>query len=757
MRLIDGALVLALIGAGSTALPSEAATGPSWSSIPVAGGYQVTLHLDQPLHGRDALPELAVNGVPVGAANESPDGRTLTTFTTNSHAARPLSVQLAWNGRVSGSSTGQQPSATLPPAQPVTADPTTTGPYAVQRADYDFGDTAITLPGLNNKAVENRAAVWVPVGAPGRRPVVILLHGRHDSCFQPNTTNSTDDVWPCPAGWSVIPSNLGFAQSAEKLATDGFVVVSISANGVNAFDNSDSEDAGALAHGQLVLRHLDLLAAANVGTAPGLSPLLKGRLDLTNIGLMGHSRGGEGVVKADLLNAALPHPYGIRSVLLIAPVDYSRQTVPGVPMAVVLPYCDGDVSDLRGQHFYDDTRYADQSDHVLRASVLVMGANHNFFNTEWTPGLSPAPAFDDWDAEVDPADPTCGSAQPTTTRLTAAQQNDVGTAYATGFFRMTMAGESAFLPMFANPDGSVVSVGAATVVQENQSPQRIDISALTAPSNSVTIPAGATYCASMSGLSPQSGLPSCTDSPDNSRFPAFTPQRYAQNVTAAPMLHLPTAGTVVASLGNHDISGYRDLTVRAALDSGPAALTLTVTDGAGRQQSLAAQSLTPFPGSGTILPKTWLRTLSWPVSQLRAVNIRDISRVSLSASAGVLLSDLAVQTPAVGAGGPSTLPQLSISGTTVDPGSGTATVTVTLSRPSRLPVIANIQTVAGAGTQLTPGARVVVIPAGQTTASVGLPVTDNGSTADTTYLVVLSDPTNAIVGGSTFAHVVVRG
>ena len=25
-----------------------------------------------------------------------------------------------------------------------------------------------------------------------------------------------------------------------------------------------------------------------------------------------------------------------------------------------------------------------------------MGANHNFFNTEWTPGLSQAPSFDDW-------------------------------------------------------------------------------------------------------------------------------------------------------------------------------------------------------------------------------------------------------------------------------------------------------------------------------------------------------------------------
>jgi hypothetical protein len=68
-----------------------------------------------------------------------------------------------------------------------------------------------------------------------------------------------------------------------------------------------------------------------------------------------------------------------------------------------------------------------------------------------------------------------------------------------------------------------------------------------------------------------------------------------------------------------------------------------------------------------------------------------------------------------------------------------------------------VQTMAGAGTQLTAGARVVVIPAGRTAGSVELPVTDNGSTTDTTYILVPSDPSNAIVGGSTFAHVVVRG
>src|SRR6185312_2097821 len=153
----------------------------------------------------------------------------------------------------------------------------------------------------------------------------------------------------CVAGYQPIASFHGYDQSAAVLASHGYVVVSISADGVNAQDNPYSDDAGTLARGQLVLQHLDLLARADAGRAPGLSPRLRGRLDLTDVGLMGHSRGGEGMVKAALLNAGRRSPYGIRAVLPLAPIDFGRETLPDVPMAVILPYCDGDVSNLQGQ------------------------------------------------------------------------------------------------------------------------------------------------------------------------------------------------------------------------------------------------------------------------------------------------------------------------------------------------------------------------------------------------------------------------
>ncbi|UMP07026.1 hypothetical protein [Amycolatopsis sp. EV170708-02-1] len=423
----------------------------------------------------------------MGIARESPDGRSLTVVTADPAAAKPASVQLAWNGEVSDTRKATAPDRRVQPrsGDRVPVDPSTPGRFTTSRADYDFGDSAATLPGLGGRAVEKRAAVWVP-SAPGPRPVVLFLHGRHSACWRPATNTIDNTQWPCVPEFQPIQSFRGYDQAAQSLASHGYVVVSISANGVSAQDNPYSEDAGATARGQLVLEHLDLLAKANRGNRLGMSPLLRGKLDLSDIGLMGHSRGGEGMVKAALMNSGRPRPYGIRAALPLAPTDFGRGTLPGVPMAVVLPYCDGDLSNLQGQHFYDDTRYADVGDAVMRSSVMVLGANHNYFNTEWTPGATVAPANDDWQNQDDP---TCGTNSPTTTRLSAADQYQVGVDYIVGFFRLTMGRETAFSPMF---DGGTATVGAATVLQVSQSPRRVDVAPLQGASPNVHSPFGNT-------------------------------------------------------------------------------------------------------------------------------------------------------------------------------------------------------------------------------------------------------------------------
>src|SRR6185369_5349139 len=177
------------------------------------------------------------------------------------------------------------------------------------------------------------------------------------------------------------------------LASNDYVVVSVGSNGVNAVDNSVF-DLGALARAELMQQHLDILKQFNTtGRAP-FGTKFVGKFDLTRVGTMGHSRGGEGVVRHYVLNNELGAPYGINAAL-----------------NVLLPYCDGDVSDLQGVHFYDDARYNVPGDQAPKHYELVMGANHNFYNTIWSPS-SPFPgAANDWLAFVPGgrSDSQCGT------------------------------------------------------------------------------------------------------------------------------------------------------------------------------------------------------------------------------------------------------------------------------------------------------------------------------------------------------------
>ncbi|GAA2155200.1 hypothetical protein GCM10009844_41990 [Nocardioides koreensis] len=210
-----------------------------------------------------------------------------------------------------------------------------------------------------------------------------------------------------------MPSYLGYEYLQRVLASQGYATVSISANAVNAQDG-DTPDGGARARSVLVQHHLDLLAR---WSADATNQRWGGRLDLGSVVLVGHSRGGEGVDQAAIDGAAGDPSYHLAGQVLLAPTDFGWQTAPYLPTEVLLPYCDGDVSDLQGQRYVDAAQTQTDDDPTLRSSVLLRGANHNFFNTEWTPGISAAPSFDDW---FDRTDPVCGKASPT--RLTAAEQ-----------------------------------------------------------------------------------------------------------------------------------------------------------------------------------------------------------------------------------------------------------------------------------------------------------------------------------------------
>ncbi len=775
--------------------PAPGTPGGSWTASPVPGGTRVVLRLDGPLPARAAAPGLAVDGVPVPGARSSGGGRVLTVVTTDPAARRPATVEVTWSGVVAASAVsarrrGSAPTAPTAPTPSELVGSTRTGPalgvdpaargrYRVERLDYDLGDTAIALSGLGGHRVELRAAVYAPAAAPGRRPVVVFLHGRHAACYSPAYDYPDNSQWPCAPGLRPVPSSLGYGEPATTLASQGYVVVSISADGINALDNEFADDLGAQARGELVMAHLDLLARADAGRVGGLGARARGRLDLTRIGLMGHSRGGEGVVRAAALNAARRVPYGIRGVFALAPVDFTRASLPGVPLAVVLPYCDGDVIDLQGQHLFEDSRHADPGDDVLRSSLLVEGANHNFFNSEWTPGDSVAPSEDDWFFSDDPV---CGV--DFGTRLTPTRQRAVGTAYTAGFFRLTVGGERSMLPLFDGSAGRAPSAADAVVWASAQAPRtaRVDLASLEARpadyrlSGSMT----ATRCAGM--IYPdepvRAPLKPCVRSFYREKWPSFTPAALAPDVPATPVVDLRwrAAGAravLDAPAGRRDVRGMTALTVRMSPDEHVpdeevgrrtgGDLSLGVVDGAGRSVDVPVAELSaaqrPFPGGDPALGKRWLRTVRLPVSRLRGLDLSDVRQVRVTArsgSGGVLVSDVAFSRSALGSG-PSTggtatgrLPVVGLTGATlVRSRSRTVLrVTVGLSAPSTRTVRVAVQVLPAYALPLVATARTLALSPGATRATTEFSLSGTPGDPDEygDGQVVLADQRDSVLG-----------
>src|SRR5260221_10048333 len=88
-----------------------------------------------------------------------------------------------------------------------------------------------------------------------------------------------------------------------------------------------------------ILAHLGIMAQNNPN--PGL---FQGHIDFNHVGIAGHSRGGEAVVRAAFINTAEGLGWHIQAGISIAPTDYYHYGDPGIPLVVIYGSNDGDVA-----------------------------------------------------------------------------------------------------------------------------------------------------------------------------------------------------------------------------------------------------------------------------------------------------------------------------------------------------------------------------------------------------------------------------
>lgn len=209
--------------------------------------------------------------------------------------------------------------------------------------------------------------VWYPVG-PGPFPLVLVVHGNH------NMKEFSDP---------------GYGYLGELLASRGFILASVDENFLNGNLRGEND-----ARGWMLLQHVRAWHGFNDSTG---SPL-RGKVDLRNIALMGHSRGGEAVAVAGMFNRLRHYPddanltfdfnYDIKSLVAIAPVD--GQYRPAEKPTPISNYNyllfhgshDGDVSNFSGLAQWERLKFTDGQP-WFKSAVLVYRANHGQWNTVW--------------------------------------------------------------------------------------------------------------------------------------------------------------------------------------------------------------------------------------------------------------------------------------------------------------------------------------------------------------------------------------
>ncbi len=340
-------------------------------------------------------------------------------------------------------------SATVLTKQSITApDPADRGPYVVkklfygsgtdkQRPEYREGVTIktktvdvspfATIPkaqqdrrrkfwGFDLKKAPLNARVWYPDGA-GPFPLVLIVHGNHD--------------------WRKF-SDPGYAYLGELLASRGFILASIDENFINGL--SEENDGRAW----LLLKHLE--AWKQFDETPD-GPFFH-RVDMTNIALMGHSRGGEAAAVAAAFNKLKYYPedfkqefnfnFSIKSVVAIAPVDGqykpTGQFTPlqNVNYLLIHGSHDGDVSTAVGLRQYERLKFTD-GEPRFKAVFYVYRANHGQWNTTW--------------GNKDNG-PRSGRSLDLRGLLDPEAQRQFAKVVISGFLEATLHGKREYLPMF---------------------------------------------------------------------------------------------------------------------------------------------------------------------------------------------------------------------------------------------------------------------------------------------------------------------
>ncbi|AZK46439.1 chlorophyllase/cutinase-like alpha/beta fold protein [Paenibacillus lentus] len=272
--------------------------------------------------------------------------------------------------------------------------------------------------GFDQSSLPLNGRVWMPEGE-GPFPLVLVVHGNH----------LMEDF-----------SDEGYGYLGELLASRGFIVVSVDENFLNysvwtGIPNNDMK-----VRAWILLKHLQQVD--EFASDPN-TPFYN-KVDFQQIGLIGHSRGGQAVAmtkdadrwfSGDESIGDLNH-YNIQAVIAISPtdkkVDGGLARIKDVSYLAIQGARDADVTDFDGDRQYIRTSFTKPSSH-FKSSIYITDANHSQFNTEW--GFRdisyPKGIFLSQQEILDPR-----------------KQREIAKIYISAFLEATLHGNASYMPLF---------------------------------------------------------------------------------------------------------------------------------------------------------------------------------------------------------------------------------------------------------------------------------------------------------------------
>ena len=265
--------------------------------------------------------------------------------------------------------------------------------------------------------------VFFPKGK-GAFPLVLIVHGNHSM---------------------IDYSDGGYDYVGKLLASRGMIAVSVDENFINGHWSGDFMGKEMPTRAWLLLKHLEQWQRWN--NSP--THELYGKVDINQIMLVGHSRGGEAVSIAVAFNK-LPHypdnamekfdfNFNIKGIVSIAPTDYRyhRQiNLKNINYLSLQGAYDSDEISFWGMRPYRRLKFTDDGDY-FKAGVYIHRANHGQFNSTW--------------GRTDFGPPT-GWILNTQPMLSGEEQRTAAKVFITAFAEATLKGNKNYLPLFHNAE-----------------------------------------------------------------------------------------------------------------------------------------------------------------------------------------------------------------------------------------------------------------------------------------------------------------